>query len=110
MSCTESYDEAVIDAATAAYMKATPGPWMLIGDDDDVGGVVVCAMWPTRIKVIHSHADLPFPNTPDVLDNAEFIAGARDWIPRLIVMAKRLRDERDEARRQVDGSGPQEHK
>lgn len=63
--------------------KATPGPWELWGDDDEMVGVVVCEMWPTKVKVARSNAIVPFANTPDVLDNAEFIAHAREDVPAL---------------------------
>lgn len=95
--CTNSYDDEVVRAASTAMKKATPGPWELWGDDDDMIGVVVAEMWPTKIKVARNNGIKPFANTPDVLDNAEFIVGSRSWVPRLCVMAKRLRDERDEA-------------
>jgi hypothetical protein len=62
------------DAIKARLEAATPGPWEVWADDDDVIGQVVCQMWPTQWKVMRSNAVEPFADSPDVYANAEFIA------------------------------------
>lgn len=90
-----------LDAIKAACEVATPAPWELYGDDDDVIGVVVCEMWPTQIKVIRSNARKPFANTPDVLDNAEFIARSREWVPALVAAVEAARADLEAERQKV---------
>lgn len=64
--------------------NATPGPWEIYADDDDVIGQVVCQMWPKQWKIMRSNAIKPFADTPDPYDNAAFIAAARNALPAVL--------------------------